>query len=82
MNRKQIIDQAKATLVDDRELNAILNRTGFVRVAVMVPTPVTPADEASISSEGPPVVEFSIEEHEMWGERLMAKYNGVKEFAA
>jgi hypothetical protein len=84
MTRAEIIRKACDTLIDDRELNAILNRTGSVCVAVL--PDISP--QVSWRDPGPPDyqttdhrVTFTIEET-AFGRRLMAEYDGMKEFVA
>ena len=82
MTPRQAIDQAKTALVNDRELNAILNRTGQVRVPVLPDMAVSPPDPHAIpTSDGALIVTFTIEESG-FGKRLMAEFQGYKEFAA
>lgn len=81
MNRTYIIQRAKQILINDRELNSILNRTGQVRVHVLLDTPASPSTGEPVNTNAN-VVTFTIEDHEHWGRRLMADYEGQKEFAA
>ena len=82
MTPLQAIDQAKETLIYDRDLNAILNRTGSVRVPVMPDlSAMQPTFSEPPSASGCLVVTFTIEDGH-FGRRLMAEYNGHKEFAA
>ena len=80
MDRKTAISRAKDQLVNDRDANAMLNREGFVRVYPKQDVTATPhsGDEKAPDY----VVTFTIEDHEHWGRRLMAEFQGVKEFAA
>jgi hypothetical protein len=82
MTPRKAIDQAKDTLVNDRELNAILNRTGQVRVPVLPDLAASPPDPHAIpTNDGALVVTFTIEDTG-FGRRLMADFKGHKEFAA
>ena len=82
MTPRQAIDQAKNKLIDDRYLNEILNRTGHVRVAILPDLEASPRDP-----DTPPTncaglfVTFTVEETG-FGKRLMADFQGHKEFAA
>lgn len=80
MDRKTAIQRAKDQLVSDRGANEMLNREGFVRV---LPFQDTPAEAGSGEDKSPDItVTFTIEEHPLFGLRLMAEFQGVKEFAA
>jgi hypothetical protein len=82
MRPQDAIAQAKAVLVEDRALNAILNRTGTVRVPVLPKAPAFIYKPGEPPSSKPlPVVTFTIEET-AFGRRLMAEFEGYKEFAA
>mgnify|MGYP003501094078 CR=1 FL=1 len=81
MNARQAIDQAKARLIDDRDFSAVLNSTGSVRIPVFMPAQTTWIAEVVPTSDGAPVVTFTIEET-IFGKRLMAEFDGHKEFAA
>ncbi len=82
MDARQAIEQAKKRLVDSRDLSAILARTGSVRVSVLGPTPVTPEIAGQPpSTQGALFVTFTNEDT-MFGKRLMADFQGHKEFAA
>jgi hypothetical protein len=80
MDRKTAISRAKDQLVNDRDANAMLNREGFVRVLPKQDVTATPHSEDGKSPDY--VVTFTIENHETGGRRLMAEFQGVKEFAA
>lgn len=82
MDMKTAISRAKDKLISSPELNAFLNRVGFVRVI--------PQLDVSASLEPQPVneplpshiVTFTIEKTPNFGTRLMAEYQGRKYFAA
>ena len=80
MDRKTAISRAKDQLVNDRDANAMLNREGFVRVLPKQDVPATPHLGGDKSPDY--VVTFTIEECGGFGRRLMAEFQGVKEFAA
>lgn len=82
MTPRKAIDQAKAALVNDRELNEILNRIGQIRVPVLTDMQVTPMSADVVPENAPGLfVTFTIEETG-FGRRLMADFQGHKEFAA
>lgn len=80
MNRKDCIAQAVTQLLGDRDANAMLNREGFVRICPLMDTPATPSTGETKSPDI--TVTFSIEEHAVLGNRLMAEFQGSKEFVA
>jgi hypothetical protein len=80
MDRKTAISRAKDQLINDRDANAMLNREGFVRVLPYQDTPATPQDGEAKSPDY--VVTLTIEDHPNLGKRLMAEFQGQKEFAA
>jgi hypothetical protein len=81
MDRKTAISRANEQLVNDRDATAMLNREGSVRI---MPKQDVPAyDHDLVPSMSPDyTVTFSIEEHAVLGRRLMAEYQGTKEFVA
>lgn len=81
MDARKAIDQAKVRLIDDKDFNAVLNSTGSVRIPVIMPTATAWIADEPPSREGAPVVTFTIEQTP-FGKRLMAEYDGHKEFAA
>jgi hypothetical protein len=82
MTPRKAIDQAKDTLINSRELNAILNRTGQVRVPVFQVAETSPPDRHATPTTSPvQFVTFTIEGNVL-GKRLMAEFQGYKEFAA
>ena len=81
MDRKTAISRAKEKLVGSSALNECLNRTGFVRVMPLLDLPTIPPQEVVNEPLPSHVVTFTIEET-YFGRRLMAEYQGVKEFAA
>ena len=80
MDRKTAITRAKEQLVNDRDANAMLNREGFVRVHPRQDVPATPHSGGDKSPEY--FVTFTIDENGGFGRRLVAEFQGVKEFAA
>jgi hypothetical protein len=82
MDARKAIQRAIETLISNRDIEAILNRTGQVRVPVLLDAPTTPQDmDATPDREPTTCVTFSIEET-ILGRRLMAEYQGYKEFVA
>jgi hypothetical protein len=81
MNRKTAISRASEQLINNRDATAMLNRTGFVRV---MPKPDVPAYSHGLEPAKSLcyIVTFSTEEHAVLGRRLMAEFQGVKEFVA
>lgn len=82
MDRKIVIQRAKEVFAEDRVYAAMLKREGFVRIAVPVDAPHHPTVSVPSIVDGPPVVTFTEENNGVFGLRLMAEYQGVKEFAA
>jgi hypothetical protein len=81
MTPRQAIEQAKAVLINDRELNRVLSATGSVRVPVLPDTPATYTPDRMPTNTPPHVVTFTIEDGH-FGKCLFAEFNGYKEFAA
>ena len=80
MDRKTAISRAKDQLVNDRDANSMLNREGFVRVLPKQDVTATPTERSVKSPDY--VVTFTVEHHAALGLRLMAEFEGVKEFVA
>jgi hypothetical protein len=81
MDRKTAISRANEQLVNDRDANAMLNREGWVRI---MPKQDVPAYDHDLEPTMSPdyTVTFSLE---LFGDkdvRLMAEYQGTKEFVA
>lgn len=82
MTPRKAIDQAKDTLINDRDLNSILNQIGEVRIPVVQNMPAAPLPDDHVPTNDPGLfVTFTIEETG-FGRRLMAEFQGYKEFAA
>lgn len=82
MDRKKAISRAKDKLTSSPELNERLSRVGFVRVMPRLDMPTAFNSDAQNKAELSPLVTFTIEETPTFGKRLMAEYQGVKEFVA
>jgi hypothetical protein len=81
MTPREAIDQAKDVLIHSRDLNSILNRERYLRVAVM-PDIVAVALFDEMPRDIPNLyVTFTIEEGH-FGKRLVADFQGHKEFAS
>ncbi len=78
---KAAIGRAKETLIGDRVLMAILNRTGEVRIPVLPELATAPRNDEPIKDEPVQCVRFTIEDTH-FGKHLMAELDGYKEFAA
>ena len=84
MTPRKAIDQAIAIFVEDRNLNLILISQGMVRVPVIPDMPATPealATDPTPTASNARFVTFTIEETVL-GKRLMADFEGHKEFTA
>jgi hypothetical protein len=80
MNRQTAIRRAQDQLANDRDANSMLNRERFVRILPEQDAIATPQDASEKSPDY--VVTFTIEQHAIMGLRLMAEFQGVKEFVA
>lgn len=87
MEFREAIDQAVERLTAPHSpYNSTLNRTGHVRVPLLVPVPASlQPPEAGMSPDVEfgefSIVEFSIMDH-VTGKRLVAEYKGRSEFVA
>jgi hypothetical protein len=80
MTFREAIDQTRDKLIEDRELMSILNRTKTVRIPVLLPLTSAPIRLVPDNTVVPVVI-FTIEETVL-GRRLMAEFEGRKEFVA
>lgn len=82
MTPREAIDRAKIRLAESRELSNILNQRGYVRVPVVRPlSAVIGTHESEAFAPSPDVVTFTIEDGFL-GKRLIADFDGCKEYAA
>lgn len=80
MTPRKVIDQAKNVLAASGSLKEILNRTGSVLIPVMPDAQFTP-DRSPPTNDPGWAVTFTFEET-AFGKRLIAEFEGFKEFAA
>jgi hypothetical protein len=81
MDRKTAISRANEQLVNDRDATSMLNREGWVRI---MPRQDVPAYKHDLEPTMSPnyIVTFTLELHGSLNCRLMAEYQGTKEFVA